>query len=43
MEEIKHMLGLCGENHTNLFTFILGENHLLNYIQFIIRSKFKIL
>jgi hypothetical protein len=45
MEEIRHLvyhaLGICGESHTNLLTFLLGENQFLNYINHIIKFKFK--
>ena len=41
IEVIKHSLGLCGEPHANLFTFLLsgvGLSSAFNYIYFKFKS-----
>lgn len=41
VEIIKHSLGLCGESHANLLTFLLsgvGLSSAFNYIYFKVKS-----
>lgn len=34
MELIKHLFGLCGEQHTNIFTLIFGSSAFGTYIYY---------